>query len=316
MQILEKAKTNFRASPMIGVAQVVFFLFLALPTHVLSQNVIVNPNYDSIGQVRQLKALERFLQLDTVSTSAVWPNVNPAFFFANIRKNIEHPTKINQGLSTNFCGYAAMTHLLLKYHPDIYLRHVLSLYRDGTSSLDRRKLEPSGRIKLAAGTLKNKGELDILDADQLWFLTMADQFKGYMNVFDHRYDPGDENKIWAGSNYAKFNRMLKHFTNDKLTMAGSDFIRPSKRNFYEYISGQLQKGIVLLFVNSKFLYPHKYSFFKLRAPTHFIVLYDMYKVDDMIEIRYWDYGLKTEQLITKKRLRKLIFGVTTINVGE
>jgi len=65
-------------------------------------------------------------------------------------------------------------------------------------------------------------------------------------------------------------------------------------------------------VNSKYLYPHKYAFFKLRAPTHFIVLYNLYKIGDMIEVQYWDYGLRTEQQITVKRLDKLIFGITTI----
>lgn len=263
---------------------------------------------------RRLEALATLEREDTLSASAFWPNIRPSFFFANIRKNLEQPTKINQGNATNFCGYAAMTHILLTYQPGTYLRHILALYRTGKTSLDKRELTPSERVRKAAGTLHNKGELDILLADQLWFLTLADQFKGYMNIFDHKYNPGDENKIWAGTNYGKFNSMLRDFTHDSLTSRGTDFLRPALKDFYEYLNESLQHGVVMLFVNSKYLYPHKYTLFKLRAPTHFIVLYELNKVeDDLIEMKYWDYGLKTQQFITRKRLFKLIFGITTIS---
>jgi hypothetical protein len=291
-------------------------LFLSV-NHLNAQVSVLNdPLYDSILEVKKQKVLEKYSREDTISMSEYWPNVNPEYFFANVRKNITYPAKINQGAATNFCGYAALTHLLIKYHPETYLQYIISLYRNGQAPLAKRMLEPSLAVRETAGTLKNKGELDVLDADQLWFLSLADEFKGYMNIVDHKYHKGDENKIWAGTNYAKFNNMLKDFTDDQLTMKGSDFIRPAKKDFYEYISQQLRKGVVLLYVNSKFLYPHKFSLFKLRAPTHFIVLYEMYKVGDLIEIKYWDYGLKTEQLITRERLRKLIFGITTITNKE
>jgi hypothetical protein len=239
--------------------------------------------------------------------------VKAHYFFSNIRKNILYPAKINQGASTNFCGYAAMTHLMITYYPELYVQQLLLLYRAGKADILHKTLTPSEAVRNAAGTLHNKGELDLLHADQLWFLTLADNFKGYMNIIDKKYDPGDENKIWAGTNYGKFNRMVKSFSDRPLTAAGSDFLRPMKSSFYEYMSRQLQEGIVVLYVNSKFLYPHKFTLFKLRAPTHFIVLYSLAETDGMIDIKYWDYGLKTEQLITRKRLRKLIFGVTTIS---
>lgn len=274
--------------------------------------LITNHRGDSIIAAQKEAAMQLYRQLDTVSASVYWPHVKPALFFANIRKNILYPERINQGASTNFCGYAALTHLLITYQPDLYLKHMIELYRTGKTALERKMLEPTPEVLQAAGTLRNKGELDILHADQLWFLTLADQFKGYINFFDHHYDRGDENRVWAGTNYAKFNKMVRAFTDNDLITAGSDFLRPWKSNFYDYITRQLRKGLVMLYVNSNFLYPHKYTLITLRAPTHFIVLYDMYKVGDMIQIRYWDYGMKTEQLITRKRLRQLIFGVTTI----
>jgi hypothetical protein len=264
--------------------------------------------------IKQRLALDILNQSDTSSMSALWPNINPKYFFRNVRKNILYPAKINQGKATNFCGYAAITHLMITYYPEIYTRHLLSLYHSGEAAILHKSLTPSAAVRQAAGTLSNKGELDLLHADQLWFLTLADNFKGYMNIVDKKYNPGDENKIWAGTNYAKFNRMIKSFTDYPLTMKGSDFVRPMTSSFFNYISAQLDSGIVLLYVNSKFLYPHKFTLFKLRAPTHFIVLYDMKEVDGLIDIKYWDYGLKTEQLITRKRLKKLIFGVTTISI--
>jgi len=44
-----------------------------------------------------------------------------------------------------------------------------------------------------------------------------------------------------------------------------------------------------------------------------VVLYQIYKVGDLIEFKYWDYGMKTEQQITHKRLFKMIFGITSIS---
>ncbi|WP_276483674.1 hypothetical protein [Paraflavitalea pollutisoli] len=275
--------------------------------------VIADAQFDRLALKARLRALELLRRTDTVSPSPLWPKINPALFFANIRHNIERPDRINQGTSTNFCGYAAMTHLLVKYHPDIYLRQIVTLYRTGKTKLRRKRMKPSHRVMEAAGTLENKGELDILHADQLWFLSLADTFKGYLNWLAPTYHPGSENRLWAATNYGKFNRMLREFTGDEMTAAGSDFISPWVKNFNDYINGQLREGVVILYVNSKYLYEHKFSIFKLRAPTHFIVAYEMLRTDEgLIRFRYWDYGMKTEQLITPKRLRRLIFGVTTI----
>ena len=261
----------------------------------------------------QEAALNILDQSDTISLSDVWPNIKPSLFFANIRNNILHPTKINQGKGTNFCAYASLTHILLRYKPQLYVTEIISLYRTGSVNLYKGSIRPSERVRKAAGTLKHRGELDILHADQLWFLSMADKFKGYLNIFDNNYNTGDETAIWASTNYGKFNKMLRQFGKFELEAAGSDLVRPHSPNFYEFITTQLQAGVVLLYINGKYLHPSRYTVFTIRAPSHFIVLYDMRQVGDLINIKYWDYGLKTEQLITKKRLRKLIFGVTLLH---
>ncbi|PWT70428.1 MAG: hypothetical protein C5B59_20635 [Bacteroidetes bacterium] len=280
---------------------------------VIRANVIIlSRRFDSVIHVRQLKALDVLSKEDTTAASPFWPGVSVRLFYDNVRRNILFPDKINQGRSTNFCSYAAMTHLLIKYHPDLYIHYILSLYHNGEVSLKKKTLIPSLAVRQAAGILNNKGDLDVLHADQLWFLTLADQFKGYINILNLNYDPGDESTIWAGTNYAKFNRMLADFTDDELTSRGSDILKPFVSNLFDYISSELRKGVVVLYLNSKYLYPTKYSLVTLQAPTHFVVAYNMYKIGDMIEFQYWDYGLRTQQLITSKRLQQLIFGVTTI----
>jgi len=289
------------------------FAFILVCLGTLGQgNIIYSDSSRKVESMGRRRALSILADEDTISASPIWPNINPSLFFRNISDNVRFPSRINQGTSTNFCSFAALTHLLLKYKPDVYVRILISLYRTGGAELEKKSLKPKKEILQAAGMLKNKGELDVLHANQLWFLTLADQFKGYLNFFDHKYNRGDENKIWAATNYAKFNTMLRYFTNFRVMSTGSDLFRPSKNDFYEYISGQLREGVVILYLNSKYMHPTKYTNITLRAPTHFVVLYEMYKVGDLIEIKYWDYGLKTEQLITKRRLFKMIFGVSTI----
>jgi len=267
---------------------------------------------DSIIKAAQGRALAMLANIDTVCPSPYWPNIKPSLFLANLRKNILYPTKINQGKATNFCGYAAFTHILLKYQPDTYTRIIISFYKTGKADLYRRTVKPSLRVRDAAGTLKRKGELDVLHADQLWFLTMADTYKGYLNIFDHKYQPGDENTFWAATNYGKFNRMLREFGDYKVKKVGSDMIRPWKKDLFGYLAQQLDSGIVMMYINSKLTHPTKHSFFRLPAPTHFVVLYNLYREGDLIQIQYWDYGLRTEQIITKKRLKKMTFGISTI----
>ena len=263
----------------------------------------------------QQRALELLDGSDTISISPLWPHIKPAYFFSNIRSNILYPGKINQGHNTNFCSYAALTHLLIKYEPDNYTRMILSLYYTGKATLYSEKtLTPSKRVRQAAGLLSDNGELNILHANQLWFLAMADNFKGYLNLFDHKYKIGDENTFWAATNYSKFNKMVREFGGYHVHAIGSDLVRPSKSkgNLYKYMVNMLDTGLVMIYINNKLMYPHKFTLFNLPAPTHFVVLYELHKINGMVEIKYWDYGLKTEQLITLKRLKKTIYGVSSI----
>jgi len=271
-------------------------------------------NYSTLNPAQQ-RALDLLAKIDTVAKPPLWPHIQPALFFANIRKNILYPAKINQGQNTNFCSYAALTHLLIRYQPDNYTEMILALYKTGQISLySKRVIKASQRVRNGAGLLSDNGELNLLHADQLWFLTMADNFRGYLNLFDHKYKIGDENTLWAATNYKKFNRMVREFGGYKVHAIGADLLRPWKKkgNLYKYMVNQLDTGLVMMYINGKLMYPHKFTPFTLPSPTHFVVLYELKEINKMIKIKYWDYGLKTEQLITWKRFKKTIYGVSSI----
>lgn len=288
------------------------FFFLIGGGAFAQESIIISAPQSKEVATRLARAHRLLTAADTSAVSAFWPNVQPKYFYENIRQNLEHPNAINQGRATNFCGYAALTHLLVRYQPDVYVESLLNLYRYNSTQLAKGMWRVSPAVLEAAGTLRQKGELDVHHADQLWFLALADHFKGYMNIIDHHYNPGDENRMWAGTNFSKFNKMLRAFSKSNLKARGSDFIKPMVGDRFQYLSEQLSHGVVLLFVNNKHLYPHKHSAITLRAPTHFIVLYNIAKQGDLIQLQYWDYGYRTELMITEKRLHKLLFGITSL----
>lgn len=251
-----------------------------------------------------------------LTASKFWPKIQPERFLENLRKDVENPLGIYEGRSTNFCAYAALSYLPLHDDPLTFVKFMISLYKEGHAIYGREYFEPSPEIHSIAGALSFKGELDIRPADQLWFLSLADHFKGYLNLFDHHYNNGDENKMWAAVNFAKFNRMIRRLFNYRVTAIGSDLIRPGIRDIFEYLSERLQNGRVALFVNNLDLYKKKHSWVTLQVPTHFVILLDIREVADKIAITYWDYGGKTLQMVTPKFLKKIIFGIADIQVKQ
>ncbi len=237
--------------------------------------------------------------------------MNPADFLENIKRNINEPLSIHEGNNTNFCSYAALSYLPLHFDPLDYAKNMLTLYRDGKVQYGRALLAPSTEIKEAAGRLAFKGELDIRPADQIWFLTLADHFKGYLNFFDRHFDMGDENSFWASTNFSKFNRMIRVLFNFKVTAKGSDLIRIRTDNLYLYLKEKLQTGTVALFVNNMTLYQKDHRVIKPGIPTHYIILHDIDEASNgMINITYWDYGGLSLQQVTRAFLERLIFGVS------
>lgn len=242
--------------------------------------------------------------------SNFWPNVNPVIFIQNLRNNLEDPLSIHEGKSANFCAYAALSYIPLHDDPLGFIKFMLKIYKEGKAIYGKEYFEPSKEVKLAAGTLTFKGELDIRPADQLWFMLLADHFKGYLNFFDKQYNPGDENRLWAAVNFAKYNRMVRKLFNYEVTAVGSDLFKPGIRDMYEYLADKLATGIVTLFVNNVNLYKRNQTRLKFGVPTHFVILLAVEEVDNKIAITYWDYGGRTRMLITERFFKKILFGVS------
>ena len=258
------------------------------------------------------QALDFINNTDSLQHSTYWPNINPALFLENIKLNIKQPLRLYEAISTNFCSYAAVSYLVLHTNPLAYAKLMISLYNTGKGTMGGATFNPSQQIKPVAGDLRFKGALDIRPADQLWFLCLADHFKGYLNIFSRRYNKdGDEDRLWASVNYAKFNRMVKRLLNLKVEAAGSDLIRPWISDLYGYIHRRVGTGIVVLYLNNTFLYKKSHTTLKLGVPTHYVVLEKIEEDEDgIITIVYWDYGARSLRQVTPEFLKKIVFGIS------
>ena len=201
---------------------------------------------------------------------------------------------------------------MLQDDPLGYAKFILDLYTLGKATYRGTDYNPSLEVKKAAGVLNYKGIMDIHPADQLWYLTMADHYKGYLNLFNHTYDPGDENRFWASVNYAKFNRMARNLLYADVKAKGSDLIRPKKKDLYSYLAERLNQGQVVLYFNNRIVHKKSHVKIKLKVPTHFIVLEKITKDNDTITMVYWDNGAKTLIQLSPAFLKRIIFGITVI----
>ncbi len=275
---------------------------IALPAYV--------PAKDSLVTSTQQQAIAFIDQIKELAPSVHWPNIKPALFLQNLKTNIHQPISIYPGNGTNFCGYGALTYLFLQDDPLGYAKLLLELYREGKAKFGKTMFNPSAAVKQEAGLLKFKGILDIHPAEQMWFLSLAGHFKGYLNIFNRKYDQGDEDRFWASVNYAKFNRMVRDLLQYKTKARGADLIRPKVGDLYEYISEKMKTGTVVLFINNRIVHKKNHVTIKLAVPTHFIVAERISKADDVITLVYWDYGGKTLLQLSPAFFKRIIFGIT------
>lgn len=256
------------------------------------------------------EALAYLNSIRNLDTSYHWPNIDPKVFLQNLKTFTISPFKFYQGKGTNFCAFSALTYIPVHYDPLGFSRFMVTLYNDGRARMGKAVFAPGDAVRNAAGLLKYKGALDIHPAAQMWFLILADRFKGYLNIFNRKFDEGDEDTKWAATNYAKFNRMLRKLFYLKIKPRGSDLIRPWVGDRYEYLRKIMQTGIVYVYLNNRLLYKKDHVKVRFGIPTHFVLLLDIYKDGDKINIVYWDYGIKTLRKLSPKFLRKIIYGIT------
>ncbi len=272
-----------------------------------------NPGNTVPGSSTREQALDYLLKTKIPDSSIYWPDIHRDLFIANLKANIIAPLALYQGTNTNFCGYAALSYLPLHEDPLGYTRFMLTLYSEGKAAWGAAHFNPSPAVRLAAGTLRFKGILDIRPADQLWFLVLADHFRSYLNFFTRHFHPGAENTFWAAVNYGKFNRMIRELFGYRVQAKGSDLIRPDIPDLYDYLTQSLHTGLTYLYVNNTYLHKKNHNKFKGHFPTHFIVLDAIRRIpdqQDMVDIVYWDYGGRTLRQVSMKFLKKITFGVT------
>ncbi len=266
---------------------------------------------DSVQSSTRLQAMAWLDSIQRTDSSTYWINVEPGIFFENLRGFATSPLKFYEGRTNNFCAYSALTYLPLKNDPLGFCQFMLKLYKEGKASYNDVNFKPGKAILQEAGLLKYKGALDLNPAAQMWFLCLAERFKGYLNFINLHFDKGDENTLWASTNFSKFNRMLRKAFKLKVRARGSDLIRPWMKDPYSHIEERLKRGTVFLYLNNRFLYRKKHTSSRFSIPTHYILLLDIQKIDDnKINITYWDYGMKSLQQISPTVLRRAVFGIT------
>lgn len=259
------------------------------------------------------EALEFIDKIDQSKENGLWPNVKPKLFYNNLKLNLEKPMSFYPGRSTNFCGYGALSYLIMEKDPLGYVKFMNDLYEKGEAIFNTNYFKPSTAVMKAAGTLKFKGVLDIRHAEQIWFLVLADKFKGYLNFFDKKFDEGDENTFWAATNLAKFDRMVNKMCGVHVKAVGSDMIKPWVKDPYSYLSKRIDSNTVSLYINNRIIHKKNHDKIKFSIPTHFIILRQIRKEGNMITLRYWDYGGETQMQIPNRTLKKIIFGIITID---
>ena len=282
-------------------------LCILLCWHTISANAI-----DDSTRISTLKDAALYLKsVSNLDSSILWPNVQPRYFLENLNMYVQNPLYTFESKNTNFCGYTALSFVTLDKDPLGFVKMMVQLYKQGKAQMGTAYLQPSASVRKMAGKLKYKGVLDINPATQMWFLSLADHFKGYLNVFNKRYDEGDENTMWAATNFAKFNRMLRRLFDWKVKARGADLVRPPINDLFSYLVEKMKtSNTVFLYLNNRLLYKKKYVVTRIGVPTHYVVLLHISKENDRINIAYMDGGRKTFQQISPALLNTIVYGVT------
>lgn len=283
-----------------------FILFICISSYAVRtyrDTVRISTPAQAIAYLNGIKKLEK---------SKLWPNIDPDQFLKNLKTFTIEPLEFYEGKATNFCAYSALTYVPLEYDPLGFSKFMVTLYRYGQANMGNTTFNPSKAVREEAGLIKYKGALDLNPAGQMWFLALADEFKGYLNLLNWRFDKGDENTFWASTNYAKFNRMLRKLFPVKTKAKGADLIKPRVGDIGDYLAEELKNGIVFVYLNNKKLYRKTHTREVISTPTHYVMLVETSKTPQGdVEFMYWDYGRKTMQQLSPAFLKNIVYGITT-----
>ena len=251
-----------------------------------------------------------FLKKTKLSNNNLWESVNQQLFFQNLQRNIEHPFFLYAGRNTNFCAFAAVSYVMTTKDPLGYVKFMTELYKNGKAEYAGVMYKPSEAVRKQVGLVLYEGELDRNDADQMLFFTLADHFKGYINIFHRNYKEGRELTLWAATNLAKFNHMLRATMQTEIQSIGYDLIRLKLKNPVQFLQEKLQVGDVFLYLNNRLLRRKNHGKVKRHTPTHYIVLKNITEENGMVTITYWDAGFNTKRQIELSTFKRLLYGVS------
>lgn len=258
---------------------------------------------------KQLRAL-KLLQQTTLVKSRYWPSVDTALFLQNLQRNIEQPVFLYAGRNTNFCAFAIVGYVISREDPLGYVQFMIDLYQHGKATYANVHYNPSTAVRTEAGSILYEGELDRNDADQMLFFTLADHYKGYINLFHLNYKPGRELGFWAATNLSKFNRMIRATLQTQIQCIGYDLTRVKIKNLTTFLQTKLNNGDVFLYLNNSVLRRKNHNKVKKHIPTHFIVLKSISENNGMVTMTYWDAGFKTLRQIDIKSLKGILYGIS------
>ncbi len=273
-------------------------------------------SFHSIAQTQSSSALSKqlqalaLLQQTKLQKSKHWPSVAPALFLQNLQRNIEQPVFLYAGRNTNFCGFAAVGYVISREDPLGYVQFMIDLYNNGQANYANVLYQPSSAVRTTAGTVLYEGELDRNDADQVLFFTLANHYKGYINLFHLKYKPGRELGLWAATNLSKFNRMLRATLQTQIQCIGYDLTRIKIKELTVFLQEKLNKGDVFLYLNNSVLRRKNHNKVKKHIPTHFIILKSISEENGMVTMTYWDAGFKTQRQIDIKSFKSILFGIS------
>lgn len=251
-----------------------------------------------------------FLKKTSFNKNTPWASVNQQLFLQNLERNIEHPFFLYAGRNTNFCGFAAVGYIMITQDPVGYVKFMTDLYKEGKAEYAGVTYSPSAAVRKQVGLVLYEGELDRNDADQMLFFTLADHFKGYINIFHWHYKEGRELTLWAATNLSKFNKMLRATMKAEIQGMGYDLVRVRLKDPAKFLQEKLEAGEVFLYLNNRMLRRKIHGKVKRRTPTHYIVLKGITEENDIVTMTYWDAGFNTQRKIELNTFKRLLYGVS------
>lgn len=283
------------------------FIYLCF---IFSVPICAFPQINGSPVVSKQKQALAFLKQTTLANSNQWPSVNQQLFLQNLERNIEQPFFLYAGRNTNFCAFAAVGYIMSRQDPLGYVKFMISLYKNGKAEYAGVMYKPSDAVRKRVGLVMYEGELDRNDADQMLFFTLADHFKGYINLFHLHYKEGRELGLWAATNLSKFNDMLRVTMKAEIQCIGYDLTRLKLKNPVQFLQEKLEIGDVFLYLNNRILRRKNHGKVKKHIPTHFIVLKNLTEENGIITMTYWDAGFTTQRQIELNTFKRLLYGVS------